>query len=287
MLAIQDVLDHRFVIRAFIGSGATAYVYRAYDQVLHRDVAIKIMREEMLENQESNQNFITEAQLLADLRHIHIVRIYALGYIEKTPYIVCEFLHSPTLSFSLQKQGFYPVEEAINIITQLLEAVQFTHGYGVIHRDIKPQNIFYSMDGTVKLGDFGIATYTGISTDRKQKIFGSLPYLAPEVIQGKNPSISSDLYAIGITFYELLTGHVPFEGQSKEEIAKKHIRSSLPDIKRKDVPEWIKQIIRCACAKSPEDRYPSAAAFLEALQHHEPESKKKLSFFQKWWRRKK
>ncbi len=286
-MEIGYLLDHRFRILSFISEGSTALVYRAYDEVLKRDVAIKMMRDDFLVANDRYENFAREADYLASLRHINIIRIYGFGYDNRLPYLVVELAKGKTLSHLLETHGRFRFQEAKAIMKQLLAAIIFTHQCGLLHRDIKPQNIFYGADGSLKISDFGIAIALQNEVFSSSKVYGSLPYLAPEVIQGQSPSVQSDIYALGITFYEILTGHLPFNGESVEEIAKMHISHSFPSLKKDNIVNYeeIDSVLRKACAKNPLDRYKDAESMLEDLSRIEDGKKtKKKSWFRRLWR---
>lgn len=284
-MKLGDVIEGRYEVRSYIAEGSSAFVYRGYDRVAHHDVAIKVMKEELKQTMEHYESFLSEASFLANLRHINITRVYCLAYQDNQPCIIAEWMKGDTLSDYLAKQTFVPFIEAKRIMLQILDAIQYTHEKGYIHRDIKPQNIFYNPDGLIKLSDFGIAQDTGVK-NKQQKIYGSIPYLAPEVIQGQPASKESDIYALGVTFYEILMGQLPFEGETLEEIAQKQILSPFPSINRKDIPYIeIDRILQKACAKNPLDRYKSAKEMMNDVQKLNDQPKKKKSFFFKLFHR--
>lgn len=278
-MKLGDVVVGRYEVRAFIAEGSSALVYQGYDRVQHHDVAIKVMKDELKETMEHYESFLSEANFLANLRHINITRVYCLVYHENQPCIIAEWMKGGTLSDYLAKTTFIPFIEAKRIMLQILEAIEYTHEKGYIHRDIKPQNIFYNPDGIIKLSDFGIAQDTGVK-NQEQKIYGSIPYLAPEVIQGHKASKESDIYALGVTFYEILSGELPFEGDSLEAIAKEHIFTPFPSLKRKDIPvQELNRVLKKACAKNPLDRYKSAREMMLDIQKITEKPQKKKSFF--------
>lgn len=280
---IGDIVDNRFQIVSFIDDGGTASVYKAYDLVRRRDVALKVMLKNNVDKDACIDSFASEASFLASLRHINIVQIYGLGQYENRPYIAYELMKSPSLGDLLYKQGSFSYKEAYQIMIQILEGVKYIHGFNMIHCDIKPQNIFYGIDGVVKISDFGIAMFSSSSLE-KQKIHGSIPYLAPEVIQGKCPSYQSDIYALGVTFYELLTNSLPFNGDTFEKIAYAHLKSPFPSLIKycPTLSEEVENIIFKACSKNPLDRFASVEEFINALKSvKNPYKKKKISFWKK------
>lgn len=284
-MKIGDKIDGRYEIVSFIGEGSSAFTFKGYDTINKKDVAIKVMKEEMKETMAHYEGFFKEASFLASLRHLNIVSIYCFSFFEGRPCIMCELMKVDNLSNVLMEHGPYPFLEAKAIILQVLEAIEYTHEKGYIHRDIKPQNIFYGKDGVVKLSDFGIAIYTGMETNH-HRIYGSISYLAPEVIQGKSASKQSDLYAIGITLYELLMGKLPFEGESIEEIARKQIEMPFPSVGRGKNRVELDRFFQKACAKNPLDRYKNAAEMKKDLLKITLDKPKRKSLFSFFFRRK-
>ncbi len=244
-----------------LGSGGMATVYRAIDIVTGNKVALKMIKDENMRDQANLERFRREAQTTAELSHPNIVRVLNVGNYEGRPFIVNEFIQGRTLRQVLDQRGRLPIPEALDAMSQLCRAVLFAHRKGVIHRDIKPENIFLLPDGTIKLGDFGIATFMNAAhITRTQNIVGSVHYMAPEVSHSQPATPQSDIYSMCITFFELITGRVPFDGDDPASIAAKHARDKFPNIRHynSECPDSVAKIIYRCCAKSPLARYQSA-----------------------------
>ena len=269
MIKIGDRIDGRYRISGRIGSGGMAEVFEAVDFISKKTVAIKIMKEELLNDAVNVARFENEAKACASMNHPNIIHVYTRGIVDGRPYMAYEYIKGQTLGQKLAFLTQLPVYEACQVMIQLLDAVSYIHKHGIIHRDIKPENIFYLPNGTVKLADFGIAVETNIHDTKTEKgIIGSVFYLAPEICEGKQPSIQSDIYAIGVTFFELLTGRLPYEEGHAVDIAISHIKKPFPSTTKykPDIPKEIDRIILKACKKNPRDRYVDANEMLEAIK---------------------
>ena len=235
--------------------------------------------------------FEREARAAASLNHQNVVRVINIGTYESRPFMVNELIKGQTLKEVLRKRGKFTFLEACDIMYQLCSAVLHAHQHGVIHRDIKPENVFITKDGTVKLGDFGIATFKDINSrvTKSEVVVGSVHYLAPELSQGAPASVQSDIYALGITFFELITGRVPFDDESPVTVALKHIKEKFPSPRKYNskTPIIIEKIILKACAKSPSDRYKDVFEMRKDIDRilREPTLIKKRSFWQKLFHR--
>ena len=266
MIKIGDVLSNRYRITGRIGTGGTAEVYSATDFIKKETVAVKIIKEELVNDPKSVTRFEHEAEACASFNHPNIVRVYNQGQVNGCSYLVFEYVKSQTLFDRLDFQTTYSVKEASEIMLQLLDAVNYIHNKGIIHRDIKPQNIFYLANGTVKLADFGIAQ----NIDEEgpyQGVFGSVYYLAPEVCSGESASAQSDIYSCGVTYYQLLTGHLPFEDGSTKDIAAAHVKRNFPHLSKfqPEIAGVFDKIIQKACAKKPQDRYQTAKEMMDDI----------------------
>lgn len=271
MLKIGDRLANRYRITARLGTGGMAEVFEANDFVQKKIVAIKIMKEELLGDIANINRFNNEVTACASMRHPNIIKVYDRGVFEDRPYMAYEFIKGSTLDEKIKYYSKLSIEEAIQIIIQLSDAVNYIHNHGIIHRDIKPGNIFYLADGTVKVSDFGIAVDAKIDeTKTEQGIMGSIYYLAPEICQGKQSTVQSDIYSIGVTFYELITGRLPFEDGRATDIALAKINKNFPSPKRilPSCPDEIEAIILKACSKNPKDRYGSAIEIKNDLENY-------------------
>jgi serine/threonine protein kinase len=280
-----DIIDDRYEIEGVLGEGGMAIVYRAKDIITEKDVAIKMIREETMKNPLNLTRFEREARAAASLKHQNIVQVSNLGTYNGRPYMVNEMVVGKTLKEALQIRGKFSFLEACDIMYQLCSAVYYAHQHGVIHRDIKPQNVFITADGTIKLGDFGIATFQNSAhITRSDFVVGSVHYLAPEVSEGNPATPQSDIYSLGITFFELITGSLPFDDVSAVTIALKHIKDKFPSIRKYNpkTPQSIEKIIYKACAKSPYDRYKSALDMrqdIERILQNPDLIKEKTSFW--------
>jgi eukaryotic-like serine/threonine-protein kinase len=257
---IDRTFDKRYVIKRKLGSGGMADVYLAEDQELGRHVALKLLNDRHASDEQFVERFRREAQSAAGLNHPSIVSIFDRGYAEGTYYIAMEFLDGRTLKELLVRNGPTPVPIAIDYARQILGALSFAHRNGIVHRDIKPHNIIVGTDGRLKVTDFGIARSGASQMTEAGSIVGTAQYLSPEQARGAPVDPRSDLYSLGIVLYEMLTGHVPFTGDTPVEIAMKHL-SQVPDPPsklREGVPHDLDAIVMRALAKDPDQRYESA-----------------------------
>src|SRR5438094_8228601 len=257
---IDRVFDKRYVIKRKLGSGGMADVYLAEDQELGRRVALKLLDERHASDEQFVERFRREAQSAAGLNHPNIVSIFDRGYAEGTYYIAMEYLDGRTLKELLVTNGPTPVPIAIDYARQILGALAFAHRNGIVHRDIKPHNIIVGGDGRLKVTDFGIARSGASQMTEVGSIIGTAQYLSPEQARGSPVDQRSDVYSVGIVLYEMLTGTVPFTGDTPLEIAMKHLSEVPvpPSELRDDVPDDLDLVVLRALAKDPEDRYQTA-----------------------------
>jgi serine/threonine protein kinase len=261
----KNVIANRYEVISHIGQGGMADVFLAIDTILNRKVAVKILKEDMSADAVSILRFEREAQAAAALQHPNIVEIYDVGDYKGHHYIVMEYVVGETLKHMIRARGRLLKEEAVDIMKQLCSAISEAHSRGIIHRDIKPQNVIVKADGSVKILDFGIATAKGaVQLTQANNVMGSVHYLAPELAKGEKASFQSDIYALGIVFFEMLAGDVPFKADSAVQVALKHMREPMPDLQQinPDVPNSIANIITRATAKQPEKRYSSCDEML-------------------------
>ncbi len=269
MLEVGDNLAGRYHVTSKIGHGGMADVFEAYDSLKHRTVAIKMLRPEIVKDKSNVDRFEHEWVAASSLYDPNIVAIYDYGSHDGLPYMVNEYVKGQTLreKLNFSANGTLSNKEAVSVIYQLCDVATYIHSHGLVHRDIKPENIFYSVDGTVKISDFGISTEIGekIVGDT---VDGTVEYSAPEILTGKTSTPSADIYAIGIVFFEILVGRLPFTGKKTEDVAMKQIYNPMPLASeiRKDIPKTFDEVIIRATKKRPEERYSSAKEFKEALE---------------------
>ncbi|MBR3211436.1 MAG: Stk1 family PASTA domain-containing Ser/Thr kinase [Bacilli bacterium] len=263
----QKINDRYEIIRS-IGEGGMANVFLGYDTILDRNVAIKVLRGDLSNDEKFVRRFQREALSASSLAHPNIVEMYDVGEDDGTYYIVMEYVEGKTLKQLLKKRGTLTLSEAIDIMSQLTDGMAHAHDSYIIHRDLKPQNIMIKDDGQIKITDFGIAmALNATQLTQTNSVMGSVHYLPPEQASGKGCTIKSDIYSMGIIFYELLSGSLPFRGENAVEIALKHMREPLPSLRDEhpEIPQSIENIIRKATAKNPKNRYESARAMHEDL----------------------
>jgi len=264
-MAVSDTLlntlfDGRYRIVRKLGTGGMANVYLAEDEVLGRRVAIKILNDRHAGDDQFVERFRREAKNAASLSHPNIVSIYDRGEAEGTYYIAMEYLDGRSLKELIVARGPAPVNVAIDYARQILAALRFAHRHGIVHRDIKPHNVLVDAEGRLKVTDFGIARAGASQMTEAGSIIGTAQYLSPEQAKGAPVDQTSDLYSVGVVLYELLTGAVPFTGDTPVEIAMKHLSSTPepPSIRRAEVPRDLDKVVLRALAKDPADRYQSA-----------------------------
>ena len=255
---IGRTIANRYEIISKTGVGGMATVYVARDKVLNRDVAVKVLKDEFTTDDEFVKRFNSEAQAAASLTHANIVSIYDVGNEDGIYYIVMELVRGKTLKQIINEEGALPWKWSVNIAGQIASALEMAHKNNIVHRDIKPQNIMILEDGMVKITDFGIAMAINASDlTQTNSVMGSVHYLPPEQAAGKGSTIKSDIYSLGILFYEMLAGTMPFRGETAVEIALKHIKDPMPSIRKINpkVPQSVENIIFKSTAKNPKNRY--------------------------------
>lgn len=258
---IGKKFNGRYLILGNIGSGGMANVFLARDLILDREVAIKVLRYDFLNDQSAIRRFQREMLASTELVHPNIVTVYDAGQEGETQFLVMEYVKGMDLKRYIQTQYPIPYGRIVDIMQQILSAVALAHQHRIIHRDLKPQNILIDESGTVKITDFGIAVaLSGTSITQTNSMLGSVHYLSPEQARGSMATNQSDIYAIGIILYEMLTGKVPFDGESAVTIALKHFQEELPSVRLYDrhVPQSLENVVLKATAKDPIDRYQSA-----------------------------
>ena len=258
-------LDGRYEIQEIIGVGGMSVVYKAYDNVDDRIVAVKILKEEFLNNDDFKRRFKNESKAIALLSHENIVKVYDVNFGEKLQYIVMEYIDGITLKEFINKQGSITWNDALFFMTQILRAVQHAHDKGIVHRDIKPQNIILLPNGNLKVTDFGIARFSRSDTKTlTEQAIGSVHYISPEQAKGEYTDEKADIYSIGVVLYEMLSGKVPFEADSAVSVALMQVNSNAEELRKinPDIPLGLEQICFHAMQKNPADRYQSATEML-------------------------
>ena len=264
----QKISDRYQVIKS-IGEGGMANVYLAYDTILDRNVAVKVLRGDLANDEKFVRRFQREALAASSLSNPNIVEVYDVGEDNGEYYIVMEYIEGKHLKQLLKKRGKLTVGEAVDIVMQITDGLSVAHDSYIIHRDIKPQNIMILENGLVKITDFGIAmAMNSTQLTQTNSVMGSVHYLPPEQASGKGATLQSDIYSIGILFYELLTGKLPFKGENAVEIALKHLKEPLPSVREEDpdIPQSVENIIIKATAKNPKNRYSDAREMHEDLK---------------------
>ena len=259
MIRVNDVVGQRYKIVNEIGHGGMSDVYEARDVIFRREVALKIIKFENAKKIDNLIRFQNEARFSAAFNHPNIVKIYDYGEYNNLPYIVNEYVKGQTLRDVLDYKRCFSLNESCSIMLQLCEAVKAVHAKNIIHRDIKPQNIYYASDGGIKLGDFGISILldSDINVNENKKVMGTAQYLAPELVYGEKATFQSDIYSMGITFFELLTGRVPFDAKNPHEVAVMQIEKEMPSPLSisPNLPKEVEYIIFTATKKDLKDRY--------------------------------
>ncbi len=268
MIKVGMLLADRYEILEKVGTGGMADVYKAKDHTLNRFVAVKVLKQEFSENANFVSKFRVEAQAAGGLQHPSIVGIYDVGEERGDYFIVMELIDGITLKEYILKKGGLPYEEAVTIAIQVAMGLEVAHKGGIIHRDIKPQNIIISRDGKVKVTDFGIAK-AATSDTISSNVMGSVHYTSPEQARGGYSDAKSDIYSLGVTLFEMITGHVPFDGDTTVAIAIKHIQNPMPSPRDycPDLPVAVEQIIMKCCEKSPDRRYQCMEDLSSDLKH--------------------
>jgi len=251
-------INDRYEIIKSIGEGGMANVYLAQDTILDRKVAIKVLRGDLANDEKFIRRFQREALSASSLSHPNIVEMYDVGEDSGNHYIVMEYIEGKTVKQLLKKRGNLTVSEAVDIMIQLTDGISHAHDSYIIHRDLKPQNIMIQEDGQIKITDFGIAmALNSTQLTQTNSVMGSVHYLPPEQASGKGSTIKCDIYSMGILFYELLTGVLPFKGENAVEIALKHMKDPIPSVRKQNsnIPQSVENIIIKSTAKNPKNRY--------------------------------
>jgi len=285
MIELGSKIDNRYRITSRIAHGGMADVYEAFDVVLKKEVAIKIMREDMMDDPKNVERFNRECVFGASLNSPNIVRVFSHGTVEGRPYMTNEYVSGRTLRDKLNLVSGHCLSprEACEVMLQLTSGVSYIHEHGILHNDLKPDNLFYLVDGSVKIADFGIATKNG-EKSKEDAVTGTVYYCAPEILMGQPAGVASDIYSMGIIFFEMLTGTVPFDAATTEDVAVAHIKRRFPEPSKifQSIPKSLDKIIIKACRKRPEERYANAFLMREDIRkaiEDKGNFKEKKSFF--------
>jgi len=269
MIMKGQKINDRYQIIKSIGEGGMANVYLAYDTILDRDVAVKVLRGDLSNDEKFVRRFQREALNASSLSHPNIVEVYDVGEDNGQYFIVMEYIEGKNLKDLLKKRGKLTTSEVVDIMSQIADGLSVAHDSYIIHRDIKPQNIMILENGLVKITDFGIAmAMNATQLTQTNSVMGSVHYLPPEQASGKGSTLKSDIYSMGILMYELLTGKLPYRGENAVEIALKHLKEPLPSIRDvlPDLPQSVENVILKSAAKNPKNRYNDAREMYEDLK---------------------
>ena len=268
MIIKGQKLNDRYEILKTIGEGGMANVYLGHDTILDRNVAIKVLRGDLSNDEKFVRRFQREALSASSLSHPNIVEIYDVGEDDGDYFIAMEYVPGNNLKQLLKKRGNLTVHEVVDIMQQITSAMSVAHDNMIIHRDLKPQNILIMDDGVIKITDFGIAmALNGTQLTQTNSAMGSVHYFPPEQASGKGATLKSDVYSLGIMMFELLTGELPFKGDTAVEIALKHLKEPVPSVKsiNPNIPQSVENVIICATAKNPKNRYNNANEMYQDL----------------------
>ncbi|HEY6962540.1 MAG TPA: protein kinase, partial [Gaiellaceae bacterium] len=267
---VGEVLADRYELEELVGTGGMSSVFRAHDRLLDRKVALKILHQQYSGDDEYVERFRREARSVAALSHPNIVTVIDRGEHEGRQFIVFEYVDGENLKRLIERRGPAPVTTALELGMQMARGLSFAHQQGLVHRDVKPQNILLNGDGNAKVTDFGIARSLDVQHGMTQTgtVLGTSDYIAPEQAQGQRVDEHTDVYSLGVVLYELLTKEVPFPGENFVAVAMRHINEPPPPIrdKRPDVPPRVEAAVQRAMAKRPEDRFQTMAEFCRELE---------------------
>src|SRR6266852_7043031 len=267
---LGDVIGGRYELEEVVGAGGMSSVYKAHDQLLERDVALKVLHPHFGDDEEYVERFRREARAAAQLSHPNIVTVIDRGDADGNQFIVFEFIDGESLKELVQRTGALPVRRAIELGAAVADALAFAHESGLVHRDVKPQNVLLNGDGEAKVTDFGIARSLDVKHGVTQTgaVVGTSEYIAPEQAQGQHVDERTDVYSLGILLYELLTGELPFSGDNFVAVAMLHINETPPRVseKRPDIPPRLDAAVAKALEKHPEQRFATMADFGRELQ---------------------
>ena len=267
---VGELIAKRYELEELVGAGGMSSVYRAHDSLLERHVALKVMHEQLITDGDHVERFRREARLAAQLSHPNIVTVIDRGEQEDRQFIVFEYVEGENLKSLIVREAPLPEREAVELALQIAEGLAFAHANGLVHRDVKPQNVLLTEDGRAKVTDFGIARSIDVhrGLTRTGTVMGTSDYISPEQARGGPVDACSDIYSLGAVLYELLTGEVPFPGENFVSVAMRHLNEPVPSVRgqRPDVSPRLDAAVQSAMAKDPDDRYPSMDAFAAELR---------------------
>src|SRR4051795_3806542 len=267
---VGEVLSGRYELEELVGTGGMSSVFRAHDRLLDRKVALKVLHEQYTDDEEYVERFRREARAVAALSHPNIVTVIDRGDHEDRQFIVFEYVEGENLKRLIERRGPAPVSTALELGMQMARGLSFAHEAGLVHRDVKPQNILLNGDGRAKVTDFGIARSLDVQQGMTQTgtVLGTSDYISPEQVQGLRVSEQSDVYSLGVVLYELLTNEVPFPAENFVAVAMRHINEPPPPVrdKRPDASPRLEGAVQRAMAKDPEDRFPTMTDFCAELE---------------------
>jgi len=267
---VGEVIAERYELEVLVEHGGMSSVYRGYDRMLERNVALKVLHPQFRDDTEYVERFRREARAVAQLSHPHIVTVIDRGVSDGHQYIVFEFVAGENLKQMIERTGPLPVRRVVELAIQIADALAFAHAHGIVHRDVKPQNVLIDGSGEAKVTDFGIARTLDVERGVTQTgtVLGTSNYLSPEQAEGAPVTPATDVYSLGVVLYELLTGDVPFRGDNLVVVAMKHVTEDPPDVAelRPDLPPRLAQAVRHALEKQPDQRFPSMDAFATELR---------------------
>ncbi len=269
-MVVGDLISERYELEELVGTGGMSSVYRAHDRLLERKVALKVLHQQYADDEEYVERFRREARSVAQLSHPNIVTVIDRGESDGRQFIVFEYVDGDNLKALVERSGALPVATAVSLAHQVARGLAFAHEQGIVHRDVKPQNVLMNGDGRAKVTDFGIARSLDVAHGVTQTgtVLGTSDYIAPEQAQGQRVSVQTDVYSLGVVLWELLTGEVPFPGENFVAVAMRHINEEPPGVRerRPDASPRLEAALRRAMAKDPADRFPSMDAFCAELE---------------------
>lgn len=265
-ISLGQTIDSRYILYRYVASGGMADIYEAQDIILNHPVALKFLKEKYLSDSQAVEQFKNEARFTSVFNHMNVMKIYNVGEYQDRPYISYELLKGKTLKEILDNRGNISFDESLDYMLQILDGMNSVHSLGILHNDLKPDNLYLLYDGTIRICDFGIATH--VSSREEKHILGTVNYMAPEVILNKKYSVQSDIYSLGIIYYELLTGELPFSGSNAQEVINAHASGEKISTQNRLLNDYnrdIDYVINKAIDRNPSNRYKNDKEFIADL----------------------